>query len=294
MKQLYILDGSGYVFRAFYGLPALTNSDGQQVHAIYGFFRMLFKLWQRKPNYFCIAWDSPTQTIRKDTFEDYKANRIQQPDEFKRQMRMIKELVKELNIPFLEMPGYEADDIIASLICTQRPEFGYTIVSSDKDLKQLVREDVVQYDAMKEKTTTVELFWDEYKFAPEHMIDYLSLVGDSADNIKWVPGIGPKSAADLVQKYQTIENIYAHIDEITGAVKEKLVQWKESALQSKHLIGLWQVPGMEGYKIDELHFEVDAKHFEEVLINQRKFASLQPFINELKKNQYSGQQASLF
>lgn len=294
MKQLYILDGSGYVFRAFYGLPVLTNSDGQQVHAIYGFFRMLFKLRQSYPSYFCIARDSPLQTIRKDTFDAYKANRISQPDEFKRQMRMIKQLVQEIKIPFLEMPGYEADDIIATLVQPRDAGIWYTIVSSDKDLKQLIRENVVQYDAMKEKVTDVDAFHEECGFAPEQMLDYLALVGDSADNIPGVPWIGPKSAAELVKKYSTLENIYEHLDECSPAVKEKLIQWKESAFKSKHLIGLWQVPGMENYTLEDLRFEFDLKLFEDVLIHQRKFSSLQHFINDLKKHQHAGQQASLF
>lgn len=189
MKQVYILDGSGYVFRAFYGLPVLTNDDGQQVHAVYGFFRALFRLLERKPHYFCIAWDSPMQTIRKDTFEAYKANRITQPDEFKRQIRAIKRIVEELQIPFLETPGYEADDIIASLVKPRDPELHYTIVSSDKDLKQLLSTNIVQYDAMKEKTTDVQLFEEEFGFKPEQMIDYLALIGDSSDNVPGVPGI---------------------------------------------------------------------------------------------------------
>lgn len=104
MKKLYVLDGSGYVFRAYYGLPELHDADGHNVNAIFGFFRMLFKLWQEKPDYFVIAWDAPVKTVRKELDENYKANRTKMPDEFKRQMGMIKELVAQLAIPAEEIP----------------------------------------------------------------------------------------------------------------------------------------------------------------------------------------------
>lgn len=294
MKQVYILDGSWYIFRAFYGLQPLTNEDGQQVHAIYGFFRQLFRLLERKPHYFCIAWDSPVQTIRKDTFEAYKANRIKLPDEFKRQIKAIKRITEELEIPALEMPWYEADDIIATLVKPCDPELLYTVVSSDKDLKQLICQNVVQYDAMKEKTTDVQAFEEEFWFPPEQMLDYLALIGDSSDNVPWIPGIWPKSATDLIKKYGTLENIYEHLDECSPAVKEKLINGKESGFKSKHLIGLRQVPWMEGYDLEKFRFKLNTELCEKILIDERKFVSLQKHITPYKKEQYGGQQESLF
>ncbi len=171
MKTFVILDGSGYVFRAYYGLPELHDKDGHNVNAIFGFFRMLFKLWQRKPDYFAIAWDAPVKTVRKEMDETYKANRTKMPDEFKWQMGMIKELVGQLHIPAEEIPGYEADDIIGTLAwqvghdTAQYPECAVQIVSSDKDLKQLVRTDcVTMYDTMKYVTTTESSFRESYGF----------------------------------------------------------------------------------------------------------------------------------
>ena len=142
MKKLFVLDGSGYVFRAYYGLPELHDTDGHNVNAIFGFFRMLFKLRQDKPDYFMIARDAPMKTVRKEMDENYKANRTSMPDEFKRQMGMIKELVAQLGIPAEEMPGFEADDIIGTVAWKigDPGDVGVQIVSSDKDLKQLVKE----------------------------------------------------------------------------------------------------------------------------------------------------------
>lgn len=203
MKDLFVLDGSGYIFRAYYGLPPLHDSDGHNVNAVFGFFRMLFRLREQRPGYFVIARDSPVQTIRKEQFAEYKANRIALPDDIKRQMRKIKELVEVLNIPFLLAPGYEADDIIATLItecCVLDAVNTLTIVTSDKDLKQLLRDKVEIFDAAKDIRINEQGFVNEYGFPPALIVDYLSLVGDASDNISGVKGIGPKQALLLVQQ----------------------------------------------------------------------------------------------
>jgi len=222
MKKLFILDGSGYVFRAYYGLPELHDKDGHNVNAIFGFFRMLFRLREQKPDYFVIAWDAPVKTVRKEMDENYKANRTKMPDEFKRQMGMIKELVAQLKIPAEEIPWFEADDIIGTLADSKKLQdshestFGIQIVSSDKDLKQLVREgEVTIYDAMKNLTTTEKNFKEEYGFDPILMIDYLALVGDSADNIPGVRWIGKKWAMKLIQDRWDIDSIYKNIEKIS-------------------------------------------------------------------------------
>jgi len=160
-KKLYIIDGSGYLFRAYYGLPSLTDKDGHAVHAIYGFLRMIFKILASKPDYFLIARDAPHKTLRHEAFEDYKGKRPPLPDDFKRQIRQTKELVKELNINSAEIPGYEADDIIATLAMQCKKFSQVSIMSSDKDLKILLDECVVCSDPLKETLTTKDSFINE-------------------------------------------------------------------------------------------------------------------------------------
>lgn len=293
MKELYILDGSWYVFRAYYGMPELTNADGQPVHAVYGFFKMLFSLWKEGPEHLCIARDSPWPTLRKQAVDTYKANRVQQPDDFKRQMRAIKMLVKELGIPHAEYPWYEADDIIATLVHHKRDSDHYTIVSSDKDLKQLVSDYVVHYDAMKEKRTWPQDFVAEYGFAPTYMWDFLALVGDASDNIPGVHGIGPKTAQWLIAQYHTLDAIYNHLDEIPGKTQEKLRDGKDAAYQSKQLIDLYILPDFVPDCADFV-WHPDIETLQRVLIGEWKFSSLAPLLSEMHQQQRVGVQWSLF
>lgn len=299
MSNLFVLDGSWYVFRAYYWLPELTDKDWHNVNAIFWFFRMLFRLWQKKPDSFVIARDSPKKTIRKEKNENYKANRVKMPDDFKRQMRMIKDLVEQLGIPALECPWYEADDIIWSIVeqktQTYIPGTGVTIVSSDKDLKQLLREWVKQFDAMKNITTTEKMFIEEYWFKPIEMIDYLSLLWDASDNIPWVMGIGKKWAWQLVSTYGNLDAIYDNLDALSDSVRQKLENWKESAYSSREMVQLMDVPDVsvegqeEGWKCD-----YDFDTMKSVLVDTYEFASLWKVIEELKKQWQWGEQLSLF
>ncbi len=297
MRRLDVLDWSWYVFRAYYWFPELTDKDWHNVNAIYGFFRMLFKLWQRKPHEFVIAWDSPKRTIRKEKFEEYKANRVKMPDDFKWQMRMIKDIVDELNIPFLEMPWYEADDIIATIVEQEIGEWSFEkwvcIVSSDKDLKQLLRDWVVQFDAMKVLETNTKSFTQEHWFGPTLLLDYLSLLGDASDNIPWVMGIGKKWAQKLVSTYWNLDSIYAAIDEITWVTKQKLIDWKESAYLSKELVTLMHVPDIKA-KHDEWSCNYDFEKMKSVLVDKYWFTSLEKILIDLKKQRQWWEQHSLF
>ncbi len=294
MKSLFIIDGSGYLFRAYYGLPALTDKDGHAVHAIYGFLRMIFKVLAQKPEYFLIARDAPHKTLRHEAFEDYKAKRPPLPDDFKWQIRQTKELIKELNINCAEIPGYEADDIIATLADQCKKFSQVSIMTSDKDLKVLLDDCVVCSDPMKDALTTKESFINERGFEPKYFADYLALVGDSSDNIPGVKGIGPKAALMLITEYLTIENIYDHIDEITGAVKDKLVADKDMAFQSKKLVDRMSVPGREDIDPARLENHIDFNHRKEVLLNKYEFHSLEKQIDALKKAHILPQQAGLF
>lgn len=206
----------------------------------------------------------------------------------------------ECNIPFFEIPGYEADDIIGSLV---RPDplltgtqgdLRYKIVSSDKDLKQLLNDKTVVYDGLKDEETNMERFILDHEYEPLLIVDYLSLVGDASDNIKWVPWIGKKWAEKLVKAYGWLDEIYAHIDEITGATKTKLIEGKESAYHSKQLIQLMDVPDIVWYDLEQAHISLDFDHLQRVLVDEWKFTRLEKSIKELKKEISGGKQLGLF
>lgn len=301
-KITMILDGSGFVFRAYYGMPPLEDEQGRPVQAVFGFFRLLFVLLKQKPDCFLIARDSPAQTLRSASDESYKANRVKLPDEFKYQMWSIKELVKLCGIPFLEVPGYEADDIIGTMVenltgATSIVEWDVwktTVVSSDKDLKQLIRPWVVVWDDMKREETNEELFKIQHGFDPIHIVDYLAMVGDSADNIKWVPGIGKKWAEKLVQTYGWLDEIYAHLDQITGSTKQKLIDGKDEAFRCKEMIALMEVPSCKSFDISSSQLSLDFDLLSRVLIDDRQFPKLAKSIQELKNTYAGGTQLGLF
>lgn len=292
MNNCYVLDGSGYVFRAYYGLPELSNKDGESVHAIYGFFRMLFKLLADKPKEFVIAWDSPWKTLRHEAFENYKMNRPALPDNFKWQIRTIKDLVKQLQIPYLEVPSYEADDIIYS--CAKFYNTSITIISSDKDLKQVLSGTINFFDPMKNAIITPKEFIEEFWFIPSSIVDYLALLWDASDNVPGVMGIGKKTAQDLIAKYETIENIYEHLDELSPSVKLKMTEGRETAFKSKNLIQLMEVPGFDSLAAWTFTFNPDFSLYERVLIRDMWFAGLEKAVSELRKSYTNPQQLGLF
>lgn len=295
-KTFIILDWSWFVFRAYYGMPSLHDDQWRPVQAIYWFFRMLFHLLKQKPDYFLIAWDSPKQTIRKQEFEEYKANRTKLPNEFKFQMWSIKTLVDQCWFSCLEVPWYEADDIIWTLTnnTTDEEDMICKIVSSDKDLKQLINNHVVVYDWLKDEETNYERFKIDFGYEPPLIVDYLSLVWDASDNIKWVMGIWAKWAARLVKEYGWLDEIYENIEHITGATKDKLIQGKESAYQSKKLIKLMDVPSAWGYDHTEASLELDFDHLKKILVEEWKFTGLQKVLKELKNEIQGGTQLGLF
>ncbi len=296
MSRFAILDGSGFLYRAYHGFPELTNSQGNKIQAVYGFIRMICNIIATKTDYLVIVRDAPVKTLRHIAFEEYKANRPSMPDEFKRQINTTKHLVGQLWIPFLEVPGYEADDIIASLVKQFKTQENLTleIASWDKDLKQLLDSSVICTDPMKQETTTVETFQQQFGFDPIHIVDYLALIGDSSDNIPGVAGIGPKGATDLIKQYQTIENIYDHIDAISPSAKEKLITGKENAFKSKELIILMDVPGIESATLDQFVCTPDIAQRSDILVRQYEFTSMNKHLDQMKKTLQKPVQESLF
>lgn len=279
-NTLYILDSYGLIFREYYAFFSrpLTDSRGQNISAVFGFFRNLSILFKNfKPRYFAAAMDSRTPTFRHKAFPDYKATRTKTPDDLKAQIPMIEECLKVLGIPVLRCDGYEADDIVATLArrC-EKDGRKCLVLSADKDLQQLADENIHILKPDKTKTWLeydAEAVKAEWGVEPANILDLLSLTGDSADNVPGVAGIGPKTAAKLVSEYGTIEEIYAHAEEVKGNPGEKLRLGKDSAYLSKKLITL-----EENVPIEEIG--EGFKSFEDLCIKDADFAA---FSEEMTK-----------
>ena len=266
--HFYLIDGSGYIFRAYYALPPLTRkSDGLPVGAVSGFCNMLFKLLEdsksddnlQKPTHFAVIFDSARKNFRNEIYSDYKGNRSETPDDLVPQFEYIRKSVTAFNLPSVELINYEADDLIATYT-EQILEKGakVTIVSSDKDLMQLYKKDVRLYDPMKNKFITSKDVIDKFGVDPKKVIDVQSLAGDSSDNVPGVPGIGIKIAAELINKYDTLEKLLDKAHEIKqNKRRETIIENKEKAIISKKLVTLKKdVPIKE--KIEEFRFkEID-------------------------------------
>lgn len=239
-KKFIIVDGQAHIYKAFYAIKGLTNSKGFPTNAILGFTNMLLKiLRQNNPDYVVIAFDSIGASVtRQKIYKDYKTNRPSMPKELSIQIPHIKKIVSAYNISQVEKEGYEADDIIATLVrCNKDNEIKIIIVTSDKDLMQLVDEKTVLYDYSKGKFYEVKDVIDKFGVAPQNIIDVLSLMGDSIDNIPGVYGIGEKTAVDLIRKFNSLENLYEHLDQVENTkIRQRLIQNKESAFISKQLL----------------------------------------------------------
>jgi DNA polymerase-1 len=212
--QIYLVDGSGYIFRAFHALPPLTRPDGLQIGAVLGFTNMLIKLLKEKnPDYLVVVFDAARENYRNKIYPAYKANRQETPPELIPQFSLIRQACVAFDVPYIEQEGFEADDLIATYAHSQ--EGDVTIVSSDKDLMQLVGETVHMLDPIKNRIIGREEVKEKFGVFPEQVIDVQALAGDPSDNIPGVPGIGVKTAAELIQRYGTLENLLENLDEIT-------------------------------------------------------------------------------
>lgn len=297
-KTLLILDASGFVFRAYYGMRQLTDQQWRPVQAVYGFFRLLLKVIQQfRPDYLMLARDSPAQTLRSASDETYKANRISMPKEFWFQMRSIKELIVRCEVPFLEVPWYEADDIIWTIVTAQQQihkSLQIVVASSDKDLKQLLSPHVQVRDDLKRKLTTFQSFKKHHWYEPVHIVDYLSLVWDAADNIKWVPWIWKKWAQKLVSTYGSLDQIYSSIDEISWSLGSNLRAGKDEAFASKEMIQLMDVPSCKQYDISSCRLDLDFDLLEQVLVEQKGFYWLKKSLKWLQQSLQWWKQLGLF
>jgi DNA polymerase-1 len=247
--HFYLIDGSGYIFRAYYALPPLSRkSDGLPTGAVSGFCSMLFKLLEdsrsddsiHKPTHFAVIFDSAKKNFRNDIYSEYKANRSETPEDLAPQFEYIRKAVKAFSLPSIELINYEADDLLATY-AKQIVEAGakVTIISSDKDLMQLVSEKIRLYDPMKNKVLGKNEVFEKFGVKPNQVIDVQSLAGDPSDNIPGVPGIGVKTAAELINKYKTLDVLLKNINEIPqNKRRETLLTNKDKAILSKKLVTL--------------------------------------------------------
>jgi DNA polymerase-1 len=247
--HFYLIDGSGYIFRAYYALPPLTRkSDGLPTGAVSGFCSMLFKLLEdsksdenkQKPTHFAVIFDSARKTFRNEIYSDYKANRSEAPDDLAPQFEYIRKSVLAFSLPSVDLINYEADDLIATYV-DQILKKGAkaTIVSSDKDLMQLYKKNVRIFDPMKNKFISKEDVKNKFGVDPDKVIDVQALAGDSSDNVPGVPGIGVKTAAELINKYGNLDKLLESAHEIKqNKRRETLLENKDKALISKKLVTL--------------------------------------------------------
>ena len=247
--HFYLIDGSGYIFRAYYALPPLSRkSDGLPTGAVSGFCSMLFKLLEEsrsddsdnKPTHFAVIFDSARKNFRNDIYSEYKANRTDAPEDLVPQFEYIRKSVEAFNLPSIELINYEADDLIATYAKKVINEGAkVTIISSDKDLMQLVSDDIRLYDPMKSKVLGEKEVIEKFGVKPNQMIDVQSLAGDSSDNIPGVPGIGIKTASELINKYKTLDTLLERAKEIPqNKRRETLLANKDKAILSRKLVTL--------------------------------------------------------
>ena len=248
MKKVILIDGNNFMFRSYYATAytgnVMKNSKGFPTNALYGFINMMNKIIQEeKPEYMAVAFDIG-KNFRKMKYETYKDGRSETPDELKQQMPVAREVLNAMGIKYFELEPYEADDIIGTFAkkCEEDDNYEALIISSDKDLLQLISHET-SVKLLKTKDSikyNPKNFKEEWGFEPIRMIDYKALAGDPSDNIPGVKGIGDKTAINLLKQYDTIEDIYEHIDEIKGKMQEKLINDKESAFISKEIATIYR------------------------------------------------------
>ena len=240
-KTIYLIDGSSYIYRAYHAVRHLSTSQGLPTNAIFGFTNMLLKLLsEHNPEYMAMAFDAKGPTFRHEMYDAYKANRPPMPEDLVVQIPYIKQVVEGMNIASLELPGYEADDIIGTLVRTAEGKtFKVVMVSGDKDFKQLISTSVSMWDPMRDRTIDYESLKEEFGLEPSQWVDVMALAGDTSDNIPGVPGIGEKTAVQLIQAFGTMERLFQSLDKVTKKkVRENLARFHDQAVLSRRLVAI--------------------------------------------------------
>ncbi|MCG8466160.1 MAG: hypothetical protein MI750_15095 [Xanthomonadales bacterium] len=221
---LYLVDGSSYLFRAFHALPPLTNAQGEPTGAMYGVANMLKRLLEEhNPKHVAVVFDAKGKNFRHELFPEYKANRPPMPDDLRCQIAPLHELIQVMGLPLVSVPGVEADDVIATLVKQARAEgWSCQVATSDKDLAQLVDEQVTLVDTMNNSQMDIAGVEKKFGVRPEQIVDYLALVGDTSDNIPGVQGVGPKTAAKWLGQFGDLDALMQRADEIKGKAGEHI------------------------------------------------------------------------
>ena len=265
-KKIVLIDGHSILNRAFFGVPPLTNSEGLHTNAVYGFLNIMFKILdEEKPDYLTVAFDRSEPTFRHQMFDAYKGTRKPMAQELREQVPVMKEVLLAMGIKIVEMPGYEADDLLGTIAGMAEVQgMDVSIISGDRDLLQLATEKVkIRIPKTKRTGTEIEDYYaadvvERYQVTPKEFIDVKALMGDSSDNIPGVPGIGEKTATNLIVAYKSIESAYAHLEEITPKrAKTNLEEHYDMAQMSKTLATIEvHVPiefDMEAAKLTDLY-----------------------------------------
>jgi DNA polymerase-1 len=320
MTKLVLIDGNAILHRAYHALPPLTTKHGDPINAVYGLISMLLKIIQDlKPTHIIIAFDRPEKTFRQEEFPAYQSHRPEMEDNLSSQLSKARDVMEAFGIPIYSKAGYEADDVIGTIAekavkmtndklqmtnekgseasKMRHPVDEVVIVTGDRDILQLVNEKVKVYMPViglsEGKLLGINDVKEKMGCTPEQIIDYKALVGDASDNYPGVPGIGPKTANNLLEKYGSFDNIYKHLDEISPSIKNKLEKGKESGELSKHLATIVrevEVP---------LDFELAKKWRVDsddvlALFNEYGFKTLTNRVKEVGKGIVSENQGSLF
>ena len=240
-ERLFVLDGPGFLFRAYHALPFLSTSKGVPSHAVFGMSTMLWKILREDaPEYFAVAWDPPGKTFREEQFAAYKETRAPTPDDLRSQISYVKTLFEALHLPVLEVPGFEADDVLGTVVDRTRDlPVEIVLVTSDKDMLQLVSPRVVVFatsgrggDRVVFDEAAVKAKWG---VEPVQIPDILALMGDSIDNIPGVPGVGEKTAVKLIGQFGSVERLYENLSLVPGRLRETLAAHRKQALLSREL-----------------------------------------------------------
>src|SRR5688500_9681163 len=292
-KRLFLIDGMAILFRSYYAMFAshLTSTSGEPTGATFGFCSALVRIIDKhKPDLIAVAWDTAEPTFRHEQFAAYKANRSEFPEDLIPQLQRVKEVVGLYRIPCLELPGFEADDVIGALACRAADD-GYMVycVTPDKDFLQLVRDNLLIYKPSRpgadEEIVGFEGVHNKFGVTPDRVIDVLALIGDASDNVPGVKGIGEKTAIPLIQQFGTLEGLYENIDKVDKAgVKKKLLEHRDLAFLSKELVTIrcdipidvsyeqlcLDQPDIKGLHrmYDELGFKSLAKRYQEMAIDE--------------------------
>lgn len=302
-QKLVVIDATAVLHRAWHALPKLTDPNGKIINAVYGFTVLLLKLLrEQKPNYIVAAFDTKAPTFRHKKYKEYKAKRTPQPQEFYDQIPITKRLIRSFDIPVLSCDGFEADDLIAAVInnLKSRPikHLKSIIVTGDLDLTQLVDEDTEIYFLMHGvsnlKIYNKDAVYQRYNLLPNQLVDFKALVGDPSDNIKGVPGVGPKTAVKLIKKFKNIENIYKYLESprkngAEGEIKESLanllINNKKNAFLAKELVTIENK--IENLDLDKIQ-QIKKINIEKITktLQELGFNSL---IEKIKKNGLIGQ-----